>query len=301
MAERPVATHTARVGALDPQCVLCGRPVPDQAYACTRCASLLDQDLVAAVDLVAELETTAARLSRLSRTPGRVAGTPLPVDLHAAGLRSTLVNTLVTWARHVAEERGQQIPDLPTCRIGPVCHRPDCLHTTCVVIRLEGRPGPVAVAVHWLRGNSEWIRHRREVAELADGIGEAVRAARRGVDLPPDRSYVGTCQCGLALYARPGSDAVACRGCDTVWGVDEQREWMLLVARDSLASAAAISRALTALGQPVAAGTIRQWGNRRRLPTYGRLVIHPGALYRVGDVLDLAQEPAQQPRRGRVA
>ena len=276
---RPAVTPPARTGALDVTCVICGRPVPDQAYACPTCAGRLDRALAAVPELVDELETSIARQGRTQAPAARgSAAGLLPFDQAASDAYDRLVNAVATWARHVAYERGLELPEAP-------------LHVD-----------PLIGAAGWLRDQVEWIRHRAEVNEVVDDFAQCVAGARRAIDRPPDRLYVGRCECGTPLYARRGVEEATCRECGAVWGVDEQRQWMILASRDTLASAAAISRALTALGRPVAAGTIRQWGNRRRLTIHGRLVIHPGTLYRVGEVLDLADdELVQQRRNGHVA
>lgn len=255
-----------------PTCTIpgCTRPVPDMAYACPGCATQYDQDLAATPGLLDDLEVSAARLSRTGTRAGRsTGGSALPVDLHAAGLHAELANTVTTWARHVAEERG-----------------------------MPGLTGTPAAAAEWLRGNLEWIRHRPESAEMIDQVADLVRRARRTIDLPPDRWYAGPChQCGQDLSARPGAADVTCRPCDLVWPAAERRQWLLDAARDTMATAALISQALSILDAPITASMVRNYAARGRIVSGG--VDRQGRpLYRVGDVLDALARRRQRAASG---
>ena len=283
---RPAATPPARTGALDVTCVICDRPVPDQAYACPTCTDRLDRDLAEAADLVDDVAIAMARQGR-TRTAVRAGGADLiPFDQAAADASHELANTLTTWTRHVLAERGGDLP-APSTRIGPDCPRRNCRHLSCLAIRSAGAPSTLAVAATWLRGQREWIRHRPEVDEAVDDFATAVATARRAIDLPPDRLYVGRCECGVALYVRRGDEEATCRECGSVWGVAEQREWMLAMSWDTLATAAEASRALTALGYPVTAHRIRVWSSRGKVAILAMRVANRRPLYRLGDVADL--------------
>lgn len=282
---RPVAPAAARVTA--PHCERCDAPLPDMAYLCSRCAAVLRSALLDVPDLVDELATTTARLGRTGSN-GAASGAerPLPVDLVAGDVARGLVNTVTTWARYVAEQRGMPLPErLPRPGItGPACRT--CGHLTCMVIR-TGRPvDPASLAACWLIWHAEWLRHRREVGELVDELDRAVGMARRVIDLPVPHWYAGRCACGADVYARPGAAVLQCRGCGTTWDAAERREWLLDLAADVLGHAEWISRAITALGQPVTAAMIRGYAHRGRLLARGQdRAGRP--IYRVGDVLTI--------------
>ena len=251
---------------ISPQCVVCSRPVADQAYACGPCGARLDGLLAEAVALAPELAVTVARQTATGGRGGaKSAEVPLPFDPAASSAAWALGNTLVSWACHVAAERGVDLPRATT-PADPVTS--------------------ATVAAGWLRGHVEWLRHRPEVDEAVDEIGYAVAEARRHVDHHrPDRWYAGPCDCGRDLYARPGAATVDCPDCDLTWPVAERREWLLASAREVLATATVISQALTALDVPVTPARLWQWAKRGRL--LSRDTDRRGRpLYRVGDILD---------------
>ena len=255
---------------ISPQCVVCSRPVADQAYACGPCGARLDAALAEAAALAPELAVTVARLGATGgHGGGRSTEVPLPYDPAASSAAWMLGNTVTSWARHVADERGQTLPQSTT----------------------PGDPVTSAtVAAGWLRGHVEWLRHRPEAGEAVDEIAYAVAEARHRVDHHrPDRWYAGPCDCGRDLYAHPGAATVTCPDCDLTWPVDARREWMLATVADTVATAAEASRALTALGRQVTASMVYNYAARGRIVAVdqdrqGR------PLYRIGAVLEAFEQ-----------
>lgn len=262
-----------------PTCDLCSRPLPDQAYVCSTDRDRVREDLDRIIDLAGEVETTVAKLVSFGDQVGPGSGErPLPFDPKAAERAEALKGELATWAKRVSEERGVEIP------------------------RPAGELGAV-VAARFLAENLEWLRHRQEAAVAFGSLRTVARQLEGLVGRPPELRYRGPCwaelgeldeagdplRCQEILYARPDSDIVKCRFCGAEYDANERREWLLSEARSTLAHAALISSALTALDLPVAVGTIYSWASRGRLVDHGKDGLGR-PLYRVGDAIDLLRE-----------
>lgn len=247
-------------------CVVCARPNRvDTAQVCHPCVRRLQASLERAADLAGELETTIARQGRSGDRGGRVAGAepPLPVDLGAADSAWAVNNTITTWARHVAEERGLTVTGTD--------------------------PDPTVLAARWLTGQLDWLRHRPEAAEAWDELADACRLLERAVDRAVPRWYAGPCGCGAELYAAAGADRVHCRTCEVTHDASARKAWLLESARGTLARASLISAALGILGEPVPVGTVWSWASRGRIVARGRDT-DGSPMYLVGEVLDLRVE-----------
>lgn len=259
----------------DPLCRRCARPDPTQGYCCPGCAVALIAALHQAADLIPEMQTTVARLDVVAHT-GRVEveadqgrngnalrPTPLLFDWDAAENAWAIANTLGTWARHVSEERGEPIDDLPA---------------------------------RYLAEKVEWLRHRPEAEPAFDELHHACALLRHTIDAPPPRWYAGRCPCGEDLYPHVGADVIRCRECGGEWDAAARKEQLLRAARDQLAYAELLARAATALDagpldaagerRPVTPAMVRGYAARHRLIPHGHDALER-PLYRVGDLLDL--------------
>lgn len=307
-----MTTHTT------PTCDRCAKPVADGSYVCRTCTAPVRDRLAAVVALAAEVETTVARLSRHAerggrrvlpvdddgqRTGGGLRVTPLPVNLAAKDRANVASNVIVTWARHVAEERGGG-PLRPEAAIGPLCRSgAGCRHGSCALIRARSVPHPVARAAAWLAEQLDWLRHRREAVEALPELDAACRDLVRLVDAPPPLWYAGPCwastfageQCEEPLYAHAGASTVRCPapGCRTQHDVAARRRWLLDEADRVLAHATLIAAALTVLDRPVTSSMVRNYAARRWIEARG--VDREGRpLYRVGDVRKAVTEHARR-------
>lgn len=212
-----------------PECLKCGDPVGDTAFACRRCAADTAGYLRTVITVAAEVEVTVARLARYgdrggqaltpaedvavpgpaNRTqPVEVFGWPASKDRpRKAALRPTAlpfnpgtaqrayaaINTITTWARHVTEERGHG-PQRPAAMVGPLCRAGwGCTHDTCTVIRARTVPHPAARAALFLLDQLDWLRHRIEAVDALDELAAAAATLRRVVDSPPPVQYAGPC------------------------------------------------------------------------------------------------------------
>lgn len=246
----------------------CGRLIHDQAYVCGVCETRLAADLARVALVAGEATTTIARQARMGSGGRRTEpDPPLPVNLAAAADHDAAVNTLTTWARHVAEERGTL---LPAVRLAP------CAHVSCHERRIRvsqgptclGEPpeSPTVVLTTWLAGQLQWLRHRPEADEAYDELGDACRVLVRVVDRAPDRIIVGQCPCDSYLYAVRGAAQVRCGSCGTSYAVDETRDLLRRSLDQSLFTAAEIATLVTYLGlerkREATRKLINQWATR---------------------------------------
>lgn len=260
-------------------CGVCGRPTPDNATICPRCAFVLDAalaDVAGYQGLAYDLQLTITRQARIgTRSGGRTTETPVAFVERASNIERALKNTLVGWVRVIAGETGAEQPADDLARIAA-----------------------------WLRPRVGWLRHHEAGAEAHDQILDAVADARRVIDRPAERLYAGPCdECGRDLYAALDAAYVRCTnteghegGDEWVWRVEDRRRWLLDSARDVLATGTEISRALTRYAQPVTPSALRGYVHRGSLVARGerveggRMVM----LYRLGDVLDILARQAEK-------
>ena len=274
----------------DTLCVVCGRPVADQAYLCDRETRMLAVDLAEVSGLEPELDVTLSRQDRVGESGGggvtKRAEEPLPYSAVASEAGYILTNTLTTWARHVAEERGGPGPgEGPD---GPRCATP-CQHVSCAAIlaAAEAVRAPAATtAARWLLGpgrHLEWLRHRPEAGEAYDEITSAVGMVRLVIDRHGSRLYAGPCNtpgedgqvCEADLETRPGARLIRCRTCGAEHDAQHRRDWLLQSAERQLLTATELSRALPLLlGRELNVNTIRTWAK----PPNQRLVPHGSCL-----------------------
>lgn len=271
-------------------CVICNRPVADTGYACHSCAKRLKVALLrtgavlrhptvkasAGLFSATDLAVTFARLDVLGEGGQSSAEKPLPFDWDASDAAWAVHNTLTTWARHVAENRGLEIAATRT----------------------------VAVAV-WLVHHVDWLRVRPEAAEAFDELHNAARLLQHTVDSHVERWYAGRCgaeildddgllaYCDHDLYAAAGAQWVTCRECGASFTAEDRKAQLLEQVTDHLSIAETIARALSAWGWSVTSSQIRGYAHRGRLIPHGH---DPKArpLYRIGDVVDLLIHSARR-------
>jgi hypothetical protein len=262
-------------------CQVDGCARPTELNACWACVEWLGEDLDSVAELVAELETTAAR--QYSRaTLGRGAESPLPFDPDASDALWCLANVAGTWAVHVARDRGVRVT-WPRSAPG-------------------GGPGVARIAVvaaGWLSARLPLLRMSQRAGTAVDELRDAIRAARRAVDRSPSLAYAGTCgACSTVdhpahLYARANEDGevirdvVICPTCGAEWSYVATRAALEVDALEHMATAAEIARAMPVLfGIELNVARVRQWGSRGRIPVCGHAA-NGRPLYRIGDVCDL--------------
>lgn len=239
----------------------CGEPA-NGYYLCGGCTQRLVGELRRVAELRRHLDATITRQTRTTANVGvtsPAAERPLPINLTAAAVADDLHNVLGTWAFDVAGRHGAAITIAST-----------------------------ADAAAYLVAHTSTLRTHPAADELHDEITDAIARAWRAIDRPPERRFAGPCdECGEDLYGRPHRAELRCGHCGAVYDAHHRRSWLLDQARDQLATAKTIARALPDLvGKPITPSMIRGYAHR------GRLAPRPPdptgqARYRVGDVIDL--------------
>lgn len=246
-------------------CRTCQRPDPTEAVLCTHCAGQISRHLDTIAKLAPAARDTAAGLA--SRSAGGSGEPPAPLNLAAAARLDAVSAELGTWVRHIADERGHQLP--------------------------AGDDQIVACAV-WLADHTEWMRHREEADEYARDIAACARVIVGVAGTAGERRWLGQCgmpteagRCATDLHARLDATTVVCRSCGTRYDVASRRAWLDETVRGHTYTAREISEAYR-----IAAGTIRSWACRGQLTAAGEYAGQP--LYRLGDVLALAERAVQR-------
>lgn len=291
------------------QCPVC-TAAQAESLACHACTSRLERALGDVRSLVTELDTAKSKQARIGNPSGGggLARERNPISWGAVEAADTLGNVLGTWLRDV----GGELP-APKRRIyrmatspyrGPFCM--ECDHPSCERMRFyvtEPAPHPVIAASMSLLRSVDAIRRHPAVAELIDEITDAVEQARRAVDRPADRMYLGQCltvlpgpdgvdvECYAEIWARVDATQTSCRTCGITHEVLERRSGLLIRAADVIVTAKQASEYIGEVGGiTVNQKTIRTWMDRQRLP------LRPGPTderhFRLGDLLTILAEQA---------
>jgi hypothetical protein len=242
-----------------PTCSVDGRPTSDLRL-CNGCLDALKAELRAIPDLVQQLDITLTRQARIGERNGpRSTETPMPYHAGASVDLETITTTLAMWCREIAEQRG---------------------------VRPAAATDPIGLSLWLLRYPTE-AAQLEDAAELFENIHAMTKAARRTIDLAPDRRFLGPCdECGAELYiwCTPNRipDTVHCatEECSFTARVEERRGYLLEKAGNQLLTAAEMSRAIVELvpGQTrkISANIISQWASRGlRGQTLAKFRHHP--------------------------
>lgn len=251
----------------DRECAVCKRAMRhDVAAVCAHCGNELRGRLARTAKLVDEIETTVARLDRITRTGGgkreaidwyrggnALESWPLPFNVDASIAYAAAYGELASWAwsGHGA------------------------LDTVCTAL---------ADQVDSLR------RVDAEHARAAFvAIEAACRTIERVIDRGPERIVVGRCPCGTWLYALAGAKTVQCEGCGIAYDVESSRQALRDALVDRLMTGAQIATMAVHLGivdrRDKARNAVKTWAARGRLAQHGLLDGDPS--YRFGDALVL--------------
>jgi hypothetical protein len=253
----------------------CGYPHPEGQFVCKICVQQVSRDLGDVPALVDDLNTTMSRQDRLGASGGRRgAETALPWKPPASEALWVLSNTVLTWTRELQDPDSLPFPDAPIA------------------------------AARWLLANVRHAAGHKDAGEFVDEIASAVRKAYDVIDRPPDLLLAGRCDvdgCPEYLYATPDARTATCRACETTHEVAERRAWMMEYASDlNLPALLALAWIKLLMGKQIPRGTWDSWVSRGRISAAER--DHVGsALYRFGDVRDLAADWVARPRKEAVA
>lgn len=247
----------------------CDRPVGD-GYCCQTCADKLSRALGDVPALWEELDTVLTKQARYAAAEFRRGEQALPFNPTASELGWALRNTLSTWCRLIAEERGKALPE---------------------------EDSPPAVA-RWLLSHVTWLRHHRAGAEAVEEITSVVKAIRHAVDRPAPRVYAGPCaDCGGDMFGKPDAAVVQCRPCGLEYDVADMIAWMHSELRGKLVTAREATVLLGRMGLPVQQKTIDKWVERKRLSvhSHGNEGVR---LYLFDDLVELTAASATTGKQG---
>lgn len=243
-------------------CTACRTHPAHDATVCQRCVDVLHGHLHAIPDLVRDLNLEIAKQVRRSLGPATVTvghERPLPYNPAAASALDTLRFALVAACLSVA---GGQRDRLPVDTIGAMCG--------------------------WLLRYEQSVPLREDGGDIVTGIDGAVKRARRIVDNPPERRYIGNCTCTddtgerRRMYARMGEPVYECRDCGSEWGVAESLERL----EAELSDYGLTHKELETLMPKLPRTTLASWITRKQLVPQGTTAAGEPA-YRYGDVLAL--------------
>lgn len=224
--------------------------------------------------LLDELDTTICGDDKVTGASIGVAvqsaETPLVFNERASEAKQALCNSIVGWTRVFAEENP---------------------HLRFEVATIED-------ATRWMVGFPNLLAGHPAAVEMFHELRERYEVARRAVDRPAARTYIGPCTslfldkdtgktCARPLLAPDHREYVQCPGCDALYEVAKRRKEIEQRLRPVKASARLIADTLRLAGVGVNAKTIRTWCNR------GLLTNHAGPgetpVHEVGQVLDVAR------------
>jgi hypothetical protein len=270
--------HHATKGAHVPDaassatCPICDAPQV-HGLTCHACTTRLEQEIGDVPAIVNELDVTLSRQARIGA--GGKAGSPAherwAYSPGASAALDDLTNTLTTWARDLD----------PTA---------------------DGKGHPASVAARVLLSRINDVRAHDAAAELDDEIREAIRQARRAVDRPADRQFVGPCLhdeagvvCEQDLYAQPGAEFVRCKVCGTDHDVADRRVWLLGQAGDMLFTVREAAQMVGSFGgRNVAESTIRGYVSKGLLGYHGKL--RGSSAIKLAELLTVIVSEAAKPK-----
>jgi hypothetical protein len=214
------------------------------------------------------LDTVLTKQARYAAAEARRGERSLPFNPEASEIGWVLRNTLSTWCRLIAEERGKELPE----------------------------DNPPAIA-RWLLNSVTWLRHHRAGAEAVEEITTAVNQVRRAIDRPAERIYAGPCKdCGGDMYAKPDAASVDCRPCGLSYSVTEMVEWMRNEARGRLVTAKEGAVLLSRFGLTTTRGRIDVWHSRKLIAAAGH-DLDGRQLFLIDDLIERAAKVADTPVR----
>lgn len=281
----------------------CGQPAPDTTL-CKRCTRKLRSDLRELWEprhgssLAEDLDIALARQARFEdRADGsRSTTTPVVFNQQASDAGRRLRGVLDRWVRAMLEQMPPQ-PLIP----GPACTQ--CKHPSCALIRylwwLQPPRDTIAAAARWLHDRVDHIARHPAADRAADEIKAAVDRVRAVVDMPPERVYAGPCmviydsgECRADVYAKPGSKLATCVRCGASHDVAERQAQLAEAMEETQVTAATATLYLSLLGFTISASAIRGYAHRKRLVAADHTV--RGAVYRLGDILDILNDPERE-------
>lgn len=272
---------------------------PTDTYLCNNTITDLERLLAETPWLVHELETTRAKLNRFAEQGGKVstksasttesklegvAVQPLIINAEAGDALASLTATLLSWQANLADALGTPV------------RYPNATRSAA-----------------WMMGNLNNISVFIAAGDLYDEIVDSHKHARKLIDRPADRLYLGDCNsdiddvfCSEPLFGNEREATATCKACGTVWPQDARlvviREQASKGLRDRIMTASEAAGVLIAYNitdsdQSKMTDRIRKWAEQPKDPNKKPKLTkrvdlrhvgersRPG--YRFGDILDI--------------
>jgi hypothetical protein len=258
------------------ECVTgCGRPTRDQRLLCDQETWELEKALGDLPALLDELHVTLTRQAVMGSGGGggKVIGKvqPLPYDVRASEVLEQLRIVLVGWVRVIAEDHGHELPG-------------DQLRSVA----------------RWLLTRINLLASHEAAEDIHREITDACASGNRAIDKVAERIFVGLCECGDWLYARPSSRLVQCRKCERSFDVAASREGLWEALGDRLMTIAEIVSWGVQLQYVAEKETKRvrnlldQWVKRGRIVAHS-VNRHGKGMFPFGETLTSAMSATRRP------
>lgn len=149
-------------------------------------------------------------------------------------------------------------------------------------------------AARWLSGFPNLLASHPSAVFMYQELAACVSAARRCIDRPVARQYIGRCDrwddvmnrvCQRDLFVHPKAKEATCPECESVHNVEARKDELFARLRNKVAPAAQVVEALAFLGEKTHVKTLRTWIARGEVPNRTKNGGEPTVL--VADVLDL--------------
>lgn len=244
-------------------CPLCGG-VQVESLLCPVCVARLTRQLRDVPSLVDELDITLSRQGKVGNggKGGKgIAHEKTTIHLGAAAAAWDLQHVLCAWAIEVTGVRPSSV-------------------------------APTVAAADALLSAMPAIRRHPESARLVTAVCGAIESARRVVDRPVERRFLGPCAASLDagictgdLYVTPDAEMVRCKTCLTEHKVAERRTWMLSQAASTLLTVREAAQMVSDVGGiRISQASIRGYLHR------GRLAYRSEKLIQLGDLLAIVTD-----------
>jgi hypothetical protein len=295
-------------------CVVCGAAT--DRFLCgsersgTGCLGELLRQLGDCASLAEELTITVMRQDKVGgEGAGFVTGDaekPLPLNATAMEAGYALRTLLASWTCDIWESNQGRVPHCSACGVEQELHaegphpRERTWYYAVPLIRV---PNTVTDLSRWLMRHASWMALHPAADDMFRELMDAIRTARRAVDIPSDRrQFLGVCgfeingvACPQELYTLPGLDEVTCKVCGSCWSAEERVTFLLGIAEDQSVTLAVASMLLTRLGFVVGEGDLRKVVLKTKVEPRA-VDRHRKRTYRLGDLLT-AHLSAQAPER----
>lgn len=243
-----------------PACALCFKS--STTPMCHECRTKFVDELFAVAELFDDLDITITRTDKMGGiqlgTTTKGNSTPLPFNLRASNARSNLTSVL---RRH---------------GIYAALRRPD----------VEGHRS-------YVEGWARDLARSENAPTTRQTIMHAIGRARRAIDRPVQREWLGPCDCSTDLYAAPGETTIECLQCERLHDVAEYRQRLLRTAGKYFeGTATELAAMMSKFGYKVTPAAITQWAARGKLKASGTRSGRPS--YRLGSVIEIVRRSAQR-------